>query len=116
MCPLGTVYHPCGPVCAPTCDGIGQDPEACCQTDYCVEGCYCPEGQYMYSKRDLLLLSSVSLSIDQLLNSHLNFIIFCVQMMNVWTLRNALANMEKSTMIQVVTWIMTANTGQYWIQ
>ena len=50
MCKPGLVYSPCGPVCQKKCADIGQAEDDCCKTDYCVEGCYCPPGQYLYSK------------------------------------------------------------------
>ena len=66
MCPFGMSYQPCGPVCEPTCEGIGLEPESCCQTDYCVEGCFCPPGTYLHSKNITSLLMILQDLIDHI--------------------------------------------------
>ena len=47
MCPFGMQYMACGPVCEETCENIGTTKPDYCKTDHCVEGCYCPPGQYL---------------------------------------------------------------------
>ncbi|CAG2184395.1 unnamed protein product [Mytilus edulis] len=44
MCPYGYEYKACGKPCPQTCRNIGDEPDQWCESTYCVEGCFCPDG------------------------------------------------------------------------
>lgn len=44
-CPEGQVYQQCGMLCNQTCRSLSYPDEDC--DELCVEGCYCPPGQYL---------------------------------------------------------------------
>ena len=50
MCPPGLEYKSCGPGCPQSCKNIGDEPVLYCKKLICVEGCFCPEGEYMHGK------------------------------------------------------------------
>ena len=50
MCPPGLEYRACGPACHQSCTNIGENPDPLCDQLACVEGCYCPEGEYLHGK------------------------------------------------------------------
>lgn len=50
MCPYGYEYKACGKPCPQTCRNIGDEPDQWCESTYCVEGCFCPDGYVETSK------------------------------------------------------------------
>ncbi|KYO44719.1 hypothetical protein Y1Q_0016835 [Alligator mississippiensis] len=61
-CPEGQVYQQCGTPCNQTCRSLSY-PDADCN-DFCMEGCYCPPGQYVDEREDCVPKSQCSCYYD----------------------------------------------------
>ncbi|XP_019371542.1 PREDICTED: von Willebrand factor isoform X1 [Gavialis gangeticus] len=61
-CPEGQVYQQCGTPCNQTCRSLSY-PDADCN-DFCMEGCYCPPGQYIDEHGDCVPKSQCSCYYD----------------------------------------------------
>ncbi|XP_007544348.1 intestinal mucin-like protein [Poecilia formosa] len=53
-CPSGKIYRSCGPADQPSCEDNPNDPVV----NYTTEGCFCPEGQKLFSKESNICVKS----------------------------------------------------------
>ena len=124
MCPPGTEYSPCGPACHQSCQNIGDEPEAYCTTNGCVEGCFCPNGTYLHGTACSLRLSigrlssalmSCDISTKSVYSAHIFFqtpLLMRLQTANVCRPRTARAPWTASSTHRGLSCTRTARNGR----